>query len=158
MLGLLETTSATDSPVLKNISVLMDMIHTLQGQVIKLTTEVNKLVIQASDPLYQTVSESYISETKEISNNEIAVDQRAPDAINHDESADEIEPNRVLNHSFTGDNVNLTSTPRPKLHQPPRCHSSSNSPSRVPQPASRPRPVPKPRTTLQSQTSPKRFC
>ena len=58
MLGLLETTSATDSPVLKNISVLMDMIHTLQGQVTKLTAEVNKLVIQASDPLDQTVSET----------------------------------------------------------------------------------------------------
>ena len=58
MLGLLETTSATDSPVLKNISVLMDMFHTLQGQVTKLTAEVNKLVIQASDPLDQTVSET----------------------------------------------------------------------------------------------------
>lgn len=172
MLGLLETTSATDSPVLKNISMLMDMIHTLQGQVTKLTAEVNKLVIQASDPLYQTVSETYISGNKEISDNAVAVDQSVPNTINHDETTDEIEPNRVLNHSFTdeiepnrvsnhsftGDNVKLTSTPRPKQHQPSGHRSSSNASSREPQPATRPRPVPKPRTSLQqSQTSPKKI-
>ena len=52
-----EFTHLHDSPVIRKISVLMDMIATMQGEMSKLTKEVNDLVRQhaANQSLYRTV-------------------------------------------------------------------------------------------------------
>ena len=52
-----------DSPVIRKISVLMDMISTMQGEMTKLTKEVNDLVLQhaSQQSLYRTVDQTSIS-------------------------------------------------------------------------------------------------
>ncbi|MEW8548504.1 MAG: GDSL-type esterase/lipase family protein [Candidatus Thiodiazotropha sp.] len=56
------TTPLEDSPIFRQISSLMDMIHTLQGQISTLTSKVNDLVTQAADQtFFKTVDETRIS-------------------------------------------------------------------------------------------------
>ena len=52
-----------DSPVIRKISVLMDMISTMQGEMAKLTKEVNDLVLQhaSQQSLCRTVDQTSIS-------------------------------------------------------------------------------------------------
>ena len=55
-------TPLQDSPIIRQISSLMDMIHTLQGQISTLTCKVNDLVKQATDQtFFKTVDETRIS-------------------------------------------------------------------------------------------------
>lgn len=68
----LETsTDPQDSPVIRKISLLIDMIHTLQGQVTTLTNQVNELV---SQEVYRTVDET--SETVTQTINETVLTER----------------------------------------------------------------------------------
>ena len=58
-LGHVDSTIQQDTPVIRQISALMDMIHSLQGQITTLTTQVNQLVEQAvNDTLYRTVDQT----------------------------------------------------------------------------------------------------
>ena len=50
---------------MRNISALMDMIHSLQGQVATLTAQMNKLVLEAANSVYRTVDETVISQQEE---------------------------------------------------------------------------------------------
>ena len=61
-----EYTHLQDSPVIRQISTLMDMISTLQGQITTLTTQVNDLVQQASNQsVIRTVDQSTDKEVQQ---------------------------------------------------------------------------------------------
>lgn len=60
----LEFARLKDSPVVRQISTLMDMISTLQGQITTLTKQVNHLVqLATSESLYKTVDQTSINST-----------------------------------------------------------------------------------------------
>lgn len=54
-----------ESPLMRNISALMDMVHSLQGQVATLTAQINKLVLEAANSVYRTVDETVSSQQEE---------------------------------------------------------------------------------------------
>lgn len=147
---LLEVNNAMtpDSPVLRNISSLMDMIHTLQEQVNKLTAEVNRLVVQASAPFSRFNSDNHIRLTDRnpnIINAGNINSHSVNEASTHDYSVriDENEQGSPI----AADKIRRTSTPMPK----PRSHPSETEILKQTQPK------PKPRKTLQSTAIPKKI-
>lgn len=71
----LEFARLKDSPVVRQISTLMDMISTLQGQITTLTKQVNHLVqLATSESLYRTVDQTSINST---TINQSATDERS---------------------------------------------------------------------------------
>lgn len=134
----------TESPLMNNISGLMDMIHNLQRQVATLIAQVNKLVLQAADSTYETVDEtlnhSRINDITSSSNNV------AGSAILQETVQEGLpEPDRAILTSPTSRTMQ-TSTPKAK-------------PKGQTRPIPRPRqlavpvtpPVPKPRQPRQAE-------
>lgn len=163
----LEAAIPADSPIMKNISMLMDMVHTLQGQVSKLTTEVNKLVNQATKSLYQTVDETYLSHSrgsiltpKSKTNEDVMqTNENADhvDMLNHCSPATVTSTQCHVSNTKAAKNkstaVRLTSTPRPSRR--PQLGETNPSPGSCSQPPTKPHPVPKPRQSLQTQSASK---
>lgn len=182
----LETTMATDSPLMRNISALMDMIHTLQGQVSTLTSELNKLVLHTSSSLYQTVDETVdktvdetnISQTNEQSYNDAQnqdnFSQTGEQSHNVVQNLDNLEAKitqdnplsrkELRNRSNEGQTQKgriVSSTQRLTSTPRPNRHQQSQRPRPSPSfehhLSTRSRPVPKPRTSIQSQTGLKKI-
>ena len=88
-----------DSPVIRKISVLMDMISTMQGEMAKLTKEVNDLVLQhaSQHSLYRTVDQTSISSP----------------TLNHSrDNQDNEEPHGEASHEVpVNDGASLAKTP-----------------------------------------------
>lgn len=148
----------------------MDMVHTLQGQVSKLTNEVNKLVNQATKSLYQTVDETHFSHTREsiltpesttntqVVHNEDKSEQEDGngDAFNHNSAAAVTNTTESdICHTNGGTATRLTSTPR--LSRQIRRAAANPSSGSSSQPTTKPRPVPKPRQALQTHTALKKI-
>ena len=123
LLELLNTgnSQAPNAQIIQNISALMDKIHVLQGQVMQLTTEVNKLVIQVSTPLGSSVrGTSRNSQTARKPGSENTVDIDTENEITHEDSVIVQENGHELNRCMpkgtptTPDNMRLTSTPIPR--------------------------------------------
>ena len=153
-----------ESPLMRNISALMDMIHSLQGQVATLTAQMNKLVLEAANSVYRTVDETVISQQEEdvtFNNSRISENLSIPvtaakrttqDHPSHAEKAS------VLDSNLVASKTRLTSTPIPgtshskdKIPPTPKSRrqpqpSACLVPSTGPVPS---RPVPKPRQSVQ---------
>lgn len=120
---------ASSSPILRNISALMDMIHTLQGEMTELRKEVNMLVKQATTSFTQSANDTTLSRAEDNHNcehgeNQDITENEMPRVINFPDVQD-------LNQrgNFTADAIRLTSTPGPT---PTRLHETfvvPNSPS-----------------------------
>lgn len=152
----LVTDLSCDSPVMRNISTLMDMIHTLQKQVSTLTDQVNKLVQQASESVYQTVDVIHEAPSVE----EVFSQADNQDSIRIDTSVtanlqESLSSPTIIDITPTSDRQNVstadlqTSTPRPNKPLPPTRKPSRPAPSQ--QPAQRLLPVPTPRQSLRPQ-------
>ena len=120
------------SPILRQVSAMMDMISTLQGQITTLTTQVNKLVEQAaSESLYQTVGEtsidsSNIAQRTPHSQSEADIqclwntDAMAERNSNHIElPSPELEIRDPQTQKYS-EVVQITSTPRIQNHNKPQ--------------------------------------
>ena len=148
-------TMATDSPLLRNISALMDMIHTLQGQVTKLTEEVNRLVKKAAASFTQTVNDSTLTPAKD--------NPKSGNVRNQSNAGNEMT--NISNYAhvqdlsnqtdFTADVIRLTSTPGPTPTQLQETFVIPNSPSNNnPQPT-KTNPVPKSKPSVPVQSAKK---
>ena len=148
-------TKTTDSPVLRNISALMDMIHNLQGQVTKLTEEVNRLVKQASASFIQTVNDSTLSPAKNI--------PKSGNVTTQDNTGNEMTNMSNFPHvqdvshqtDFTADVIRLTSTPGPAAARLQDTFVIPHSPSSNTAQPTETHPVPKSKPTGPSQSAKK---
>ena len=95
-----------DSPMIRKISVLMDMISTMQGEMAKLTKEVNDLVRQhaTNQSLYRTVDQTHVSSPtlNQSRGNEAPQEEAAQEEVPENDEASMV---RTLNTS----NSNLPS-------------------------------------------------
>ena len=141
-----ESTQLQDTPVIRQISTLMDMIHTLQGQISTLTNKVNNLVQQAAvQTLYRTVDETHVNTTIENTQNQSEVLQdnygtNDPGPQNSPVTSSSREAQAPLDlQSRSYSTVVKTSTPKlqkqqtvQRAHFAPRLSRSTNKPTQNP--------------------------
>ena len=138
---------------MRQISTQMDMIHTLQGQITTLTSQVNDLVCQAANKtLYRTVDETNISATLNGAENEKTVNDTTEDNDRDISAAPSISltPAPVTSSNEV---VRRTSTPKMTKQQNPRRPHPAQRPSQ--QQNTRNPPRPKPRSSLQDKKNQK---
>ena len=115
-------TVSQDSPVMKQISILKDMINSLQGQITVLSNQVNELVSQAA---YKTLDETYGAE----SSKETVIQTQLSDNNNQDRSYSvhtrtqtPVRPHQQKDKQATAETPKLkslqkTSTPKSPIKQ-----------------------------------------
>ena len=150
------SSSSSASPNMRVISNLVDKINSLQREITKLTSEVNKLVRQAAE----SVIVSNVTNDIQKEDDSIRVNEENQDPLRH-ETSDLAQPNHVQEpneHTHYADNVvhtHLTSTPAPGPGHTPAPLQETPQPTRQ-QPA-RPRPGTRPARPMQPQP-PKKYC
>lgn len=149
----------TESPLMYNISGMIDMIRDLQRKVTTLVAQVNKLLVQEANSRYETVDETLnLSRAEDITNTNNNMSGIASMEQPSTKSGNRDGPARQESSSLTTPSTTrtmVTSTPRTSRTQP-----NSQAPQQ-PRPQSRPhprlqlrampevRPVPKPRLPKQ---------
>lgn len=161
-----DSTSQQDTPVIRQISALMDMIHSLQGQITTLSTQVNQLVEQAvKDTLYRTVDQTNsVDSSQSIGNNHSFEHNSATNIVN---GPSQESNGTVSTASPTSTNpINIEDLPSPAVQLPdlqPHLYSQvvrTSTPRNINQQTpQRPHPVPRQRrrtsqTPAQSQPIP----
>lgn len=132
----LEFTQLKDSPVIRQISALMDMISTLQGQINTLTKQVNYLVQEAAnESLYRTVDQTNTSST------------RLSESTLHQESGENEENSSNKTQNSPAIRISSSATDLPDLQT--RQYSEVVTSTPIPHNQETPqRPQPAPRRTL----------
>lgn len=154
--GHVDTTNQQDTPVIRQISALMDMVHSLQGQISALTKQINHLVEQAAnDTLYKTVDQTSSIDSSQ------SLEKRH--SFEHN-SASNIEDEPSQEGSGTNNShINIEDLPTPNVQLPnlqPHLYSEvvrTSTPRNPTQqtPQRRPRPVPRRRQeTSKAPSSP----
>ena len=142
-------THLQDSMVLRKISVLMDMISTMQSEMSKLTKEVNDLAAQhvASQTLYRTVDETNASLP---SLNHSAESERSQQEVVQEEMP---ENNETRTPNIGSNNLPSPSSEIPNLQTRQYSEVLRTSTPRDPTNETPHRPRPAPRRTLHSQVT-----
>ena len=142
-------THLQDSMVLRKISVLMDMISTMQSEMSKLTKEVNDLAAQnvASQTLYRTVDETNASLP---SLNHSAESERSQQEVVQEEMP---ENNETRTPNIGSNNLPSPSSEIPNLQTRQYSEVLRTSTTRDPTNETPHRPRPAPRRTLPSQVT-----
>lgn len=154
-----------ESPLMLNISAIMDMIHSLQEQVKTLTMQVNKLVLEEANSMYRTIDETAISQRQEdvtFNNNKTSENLSMPGTGAEPTTRDHAfnaEKASIVNRNLVVNKTRLTSTPIPstsytndKIPPTPKSRrqpKSSTYPATSTGPVPSSRPVPKPRQSVQ---------
>ena len=99
-------------PVIRKISILMDMISTMQGEMAKLTKEVNDLVRQhaANQSLYRTVDQTHVSSP--------TLNQSRGNEAPHEDAAQEEVPENGEASMVRTPNTSNSNRPSPALELP----------------------------------------
>ena len=146
-----------DSPVIRKISVLMDMISTMQGEMAKLTKEVNELVLQhaGQQTLYRTVDQTSIS-SPTLNQSRDNQENEQP----HEEVSYEVPVNDGANLARTPNTSNSnplspsSELPDLQTRQYSEVARRTSTPREQNQTPHRPRPEPQPQVPVTSSSTP----
>ena len=130
-------TVSQDSPVMKQISILKDMINSLQGRITVLSNQVNELVFQAT---YKTVDETYGNE----SSKETVIQKQLSDnnqrtfacSLNQDRSASDhtqtpVRPRQQKDKQATAETPRLNTLQKTSTPKSPRKQNKSITKTRL---------------------------
>ncbi|MEW8542647.1 MAG: GDSL-type esterase/lipase family protein [Candidatus Thiodiazotropha sp.] len=148
-----DSTSQQDTPVIRQISALMDMVHSLQGQISTLTTQINQLVEQAAnDTIYRTVDQTNSVDWSQSLENDHYTEHNSATNIEDELSQENNAIERADSQGCTNP-INIEDLPTPNVQLPDlqphlysevvRTSTPRNSTQQTPQ--RRPRPAPRQR-------------